>query len=228
MHFKGIRTISREELLRFLNTDKSMNRTQDAVEVHKKLIECVEIILVYKRQIQQLRKTTKDVRQLKQREMELAEDFRHDVWDDRLLVIVQSAILHIQPYTVFQRLLVGKNQLTFDDVKDVDFMEIFQEGPLLIVGSPSSVNFALSFLNLLTDPETGTKRIFRCEECQRIGLGRPDQRFCSNQGKCRNTFNNRRRDPEANRDAVRQYRKEVDEGQGPRKKKRRKDNAKKR
>ena len=183
------------------------------------MCECVDLLLRYKDEIQEAEKTITDQRDLKKVEWHLSRALFNQVWNDRLSEIVTSANkLIIQPHSILHLNEKGPF-LTFENLKDLDFMNVFQDGPLLILAFPFYVNYALAFLDLLTDPEAGIKRIFRCEECGIIGLGRPDQRFCSNQGRCRSTFNNRKRNPEANRRAVREYRKEVAEGQGPRNKK---------
>ena len=219
MHFKRIEAAPREDLLSFLNTQEFPNRTKDVTEVHRKMRECVELVLRYKDEITDVRKTIGDPRELKRVEWRLSQRIFHDVWVDRLHKIVTAADeLLIQPESIHQ--LLGDKDLTFENVKDLDFMNVFQEGPLLIVGSPFYVNYALAFLDLLYDPEAGIKRIFRCEECGIVGLGRPDQKFCK--GKCRSASHNKQRDPKANLKAVRRSRKEASRGEGPRKRRRKK------
>ncbi len=99
MQFNRIKTVSRKDLLKFLNKSEFPNRTKDVTEAHQKMCECVELLLRYKDEIQETGKTITDPRDLKIVEWNLSRALFIEVWNDRLQKIVKSANeLIVQPH----------------------------------------------------------------------------------------------------------------------------------
>ena len=84
------------------------------------------------------------------------------------------------------------------DIPEIsDLKKVFSPNGFLLFALPIASNYALAFLNLLSDPDQGIEKIFRCDYCGKIGLApyRRMQRFCS-KSQCSANYHNRLKAPQ--------------------------------
>jgi len=88
-----------------------------------------------------------------------------------------------------------------------DLKKVFSPNGFLLFALPITSNYALAFLNLLSDPNQGIEKIFRCDYCGKIGLAtyKRIQLFCS-KSQCSANYHNQKKAPKM-AEYMRKYRK---------------------
>ena len=145
-------------------------------QTRENLLRAFDLITNYKKELRAARKEIKDPKSLEELEWKLARELNKKVMD-----------------SIDNSLKSRFFELDFEI--ETDPQRVFSShGPWLTV-SPPYGNYYTTFLQLITDPDVGIDKLFRCEECPRVGIAtykRP-QRFCSD--KCRARFHIRQNAP---------------------------------
>lgn len=105
---------------------------------------------------------------IKAEQVERAQELFQSIRIDELDEFLATADISVFPKTTLE----PPSDWTKNDVSNV-FLPGFR-----IEASPRHINYILSFISLISDPKVGLRRVFKCLHCGRIGIGRPNQKFC--------------------------------------------------
>ena len=146
-------------------------------QTRQNLLFALDLISEYKKKLKTVRNESKDPDLLKKLEWELAVNLNQRVVSP-IDAALQSEDFHIN----------------FEI--NTDRQSVFSPDQPWVVISPPYGNYYVTFLNMITDPNIGIDKLFRCEECPRVEIAtyRRPQRFCSDL--CRTRFHNRQKAPE--------------------------------
>ncbi len=156
-------------------------------QTRQNLLFALELISEYKKQLKAVRKEAKNPDLLEKLEWELAVNLNKGV------VRPIDAALQSDDF-----------QIHFEI--NTDRQSVFSPDQPWLVISPPYGNYYVTFLNMISDPNMGIDRLFKCETCERVGIAtyRRLQRFCSDL--CRTRFHNRQKAPEM-KEYMRKWRK---------------------
>ena len=182
------------------------------------LRECVENILDTKEQWRLAKSRIKNKRRLQEWEWEASRRLYESMaklWNDALhgvkvTLTPRSSHANVFEDADFREGFWRHSELS--DYPDFKFTDVFKEGGPHIRGDDPTINYGIQFLRMLSDPEAGINRLFKCLYCEKIQLGRPDQKFCATDdrgnrnSKCRSSYNNALRSQEQKREAVQKSR----------------------
>lgn len=150
------------------------------------LLRCVDLVTDYKKKLETAREEAGDPESLEQVEWKLAVKLNEEVMSS-----IHSALESNDFETSFEML--------------VDRKRVFLPDKPWLVVSPPYGNYYITFLNLISDPDMGIERLYKCATCDRPGITtykRP-QRFCSD--RCRAQFHNPQKAPQM-KEYMRQWR----------------------
>lgn len=217
--------VTTEQLLRFLNdpdefivqvpySGPMFDHDQLKEEIAKTwsaLRRCVDLIVtynnesdtdlirMYKRKNSIPEKKKIDDKLVKALKWDKAQAIARAIWYDEFDLLMVNAFLEVYPKTAFEK---PGNWL------DLDVSSVFSPG-FALLAHPRHINYILSFINLLSDPKVGLRRLFKCLQCSRICIGRPNQKFCRpghGAQNCRVNWHYKQ-DPERKKRQVREWRK---------------------
>ncbi|MDA2937035.1 hypothetical protein MYX75_02070 [Acidobacteria bacterium AH-259-A15] len=143
-------------------------------QTRQNLLRAVGLISNYKKKLEAARKENDSLEKLK---WELAVKLNRKVMDS-----INSALQSVD--------------FKIDFEIQTDRQKVFSRDEPWLIVSPRYGNYYITFLNLITDSDVGIDRLFKCDECGRVGIAtyKRWQRFCS--GHCRSQFHNRQRAPQ--------------------------------